>query len=93
MSSQTAREQIDLSYALLRWQPRLANGERLTDTYGEKAGHRYSDAEDGGIFRSNDHSIPIMQLARDLRLEPLSDSVARSRRLQDRMRGRPPSRE
>jgi predicted amidohydrolase len=84
-------EQIDLSYALLPWQPRLENGKLFTDTYGDKAGYRYSDAEDGGIFWSNDPSIPIMRMVRDLHLELLSENVERNRELQDKMRGGPPN--
>jgi predicted amidohydrolase len=84
-------EQIDLSYALLPWQPRLENGKLFTDIYGDKAGYRYSDAEDGGIFWSNDPGIPIMRMVRDLHLELLSENVERNRKLQDKMRGGPPN--
>jgi predicted amidohydrolase len=85
-------EQIDLSYALLPWQPTLQNGKLFTDKYGQRAGYRYSDAEDGGIFWSNDPKVPIMQMVRELGLELLSDCVERNRRLEDKMRGGPPGR-
>lgn len=86
-------EQIDLSYALIGWQPRLQNGKLFTDTYGEKAGYRYSEAEAGGIFWSNDPAVPIMQMVRELGLELLSDNVEGSRNLNDKIRGGPPSRD
>jgi predicted amidohydrolase len=86
-------EQIDLSYALVGWQPRLQNGELFTDTYGEKVGFRYSEAEAGGILWSNDPAVPIMQMVRELGLELLSENVEGSRRLNDKIRGGPPSRD
>jgi predicted amidohydrolase len=86
-------EQIDLSYALIGWQPRLQSGKLFTDTYGERAGYRYSDAEDGGIFWSNDPSVPIMQMVRELGLVMLPEDVEQNRRLNDKVRGGPPSRE
>jgi hypothetical protein len=48
-------------------------------------------AEDGGIFWSNDPQIPVMEMIRGLGLELPADSLDRNRRLQDRLRGGPPS--
>jgi predicted amidohydrolase len=84
-------EQIDLSYVLLDWQVKLENGKILTDKYGKAAGYRYSEAEDGGIFWSNDPKIPVMKMVRELGLELSSDCISRNRKLQDAARGGPPS--
>ncbi len=84
-------EQIDLSYVLLDWQPKLRNGAALTERYGKAVGYRYSEAEDGGIFWSNDPEKPVMEMIRGLGLELPADSLNRNRSLQDRMRGGPPS--
>jgi predicted amidohydrolase len=84
-------EQIDLSYVLLDWQVKLENGKALTDKYGKAVGFRYSEAEDGGIFWSNDPNIPVMRMVRELGLELSADCVSRNRRLQDKARGGPPS--
>jgi predicted amidohydrolase len=84
-------EQIDLSYVLLDWQVKLGNGKALTDKYGKAVGFRYSEAEDGGIFWSNDPNIPVMRMVRELGLELSADCVSRNRRLQDEARGGPPS--
>lgn len=84
-------EQIDLSYALIDWQPKLRNGEAFRERYGEAVGFRYSEAEDGGIFWSNDPELPVMRMVRELGLELRADSLARNRRLQDEARGGPPA--
>ena len=84
-------EQIDLSYALIGWQPKLGNGKAFTDKYGKAAGFRYSEAEDGGIFWSNDANIPVMKMVRELGMELPDVSVERNKKLQDKLRGGPPS--
>ncbi len=84
-------EQIDLSYALIDWQPKLRNGEAFRERYGEAVGFRYSEAEDGGIFWSNDPERPVMRMVRELDLELRADAIARNRRLQDEARGGPPA--
>jgi hypothetical protein len=84
-------EQIDLSYALVDWQGKLGNGKAFTDKYGKGAGFRYSEAEDGGIFWSNDPNIPVMKMVRELGLELPGPEVVRNRLLQDKLRGGPPS--
>ena len=84
-------EQIDLSYVLLDWQPQLRNGAALAERYGKAVGYRYSKAEDGGIFWSNDPKIPVMEMVRELGLELPAHSLDRNRELQDRLRGGPPS--
>jgi predicted amidohydrolase len=83
-------EQIDLSYVLLNWQRALSNGKAFDDKYGEEAGYRYSEAEDGGIFWSNNPNKPIMDMVRELKLELPADVVRGVRPLQDKVRGGPP---
>jgi predicted amidohydrolase len=82
---------LDLTYVLMDWQPTLRNGDVMTDRFGDAAGYRYSEAEDGGIFWSNDPKMPIMKMVRELHLELSSVAVERSRQLQDKIRGGPPS--
>ena len=84
-------EQIDLDYVLLSWQPQLKNGRAFDDKYGDRAGYRYSEAEDGGIFWSNDPAKPVMEMVRELELELPADNVERNRKLQEKLRGGPPS--
>jgi predicted amidohydrolase len=85
-------EQIDLSFALVDWQGKLGNGQAFVDKYGKAAvGFRYSEAEDGGIFWSNDPNIPVMKMVRELGLELPADEIARNKVLQDKLRGGPPS--
>jgi beta-ureidopropionase len=79
--------QIDLNYMLLGWQPELRNGEALRDKYGSKVGYHYSEAEDRGLFWSNDPHLPIAQMVRELGLETLDETLARNRKLQDSLRG------
>ena len=86
-------EQIDLAYVQIAWQAKLGNGKAFTDKYGKGAGYRYSEAEDGGIFWSNDPNIPVMKMVRDLGLELPAVSIDRNKKLQDKLRGGPPSTE
>ncbi len=85
--------QLDLTYALLGWQPTLQNGKLLADKYGAAVGYRYSEAEDGGIFWSNDPKIPVMQMVRECGLELQSECFARNLRTEQKLRGGLPSME
>ncbi len=82
-------EQIDLTYQIIGWQPELANGRAFSDRYGDAVGYRYSEAEDCGIFWSNDPDIPIMRMVRELGLELWSECVNRNLELTERLRGGP----
>jgi len=84
-------EQIDLTYALIDWQPKLKNGKAFDERYGKAVGYRYRESEDRGIFWSNDPKTPIMQMVRELELELHADYLERTCQLQDRIRGGPPS--
>ena len=84
-------EEIDLEYVLLGWQPKLRNGTALREKYGDRVDFRYSEAEDGGIFWSNDPETPIQQMVRDLGLTVAGEHERKDRILQDRARGGPPS--
>jgi len=84
-------DQIDLSYALIGWQPKLDNGRLFSDKYGRAVGYRYSEAEDGGIFWSNDPKIPIMKMVRDLDVELMSDCLNRNLRVEQKLRPGLPS--
>jgi predicted amidohydrolase len=83
-------EQIDLEYVLLHWQAALKEGKAFDEKFGARAGYRYDPAEDSGIFWSNDPQTPIMEMVRALGLEPKPEQLARSRTLQDKVRGGPP---
>jgi predicted amidohydrolase len=79
--------QMDLSYLLLPWQPALRNGEALREKYGTKVGYHYSEAEDRGLFWSNDPAMPIGRMVRELNLELFDATIERNRKLQDAIRG------
>jgi predicted amidohydrolase len=83
-------QQIDLSCLILPWQPELRNGAALSERYGDKVGYHYSEAEDRGLFWSNDPRTPIGQMVRELGLETLAESLERNHKLQDALRGGPP---
>ena len=86
-------ERVDLTYLLIGWQPKLDGGKLFSDKYGKDVGYRYSEAEDGGIFWSNDPSIPIMKMVRELGVELWSECVERNLKLTEKLRGGPPSME
>jgi len=75
----------------LSWQPELRSGEAMTDEYGHRVGYHYSEAEDRGIFWSNDPETPIGQMVREMGLEQIHESAERNRKLQDAVRGGAPS--
>jgi len=73
-------KQIDLSYMLLPWQPGLRNGQAMAEEYGDRVGYHYSEAEDGGIFWSNDPGMPIGRMVREMDLETVDELLARNER-------------
>lgn len=74
--------EIDLSYALLGWQPALAGGQAFTDRYGDRAGFRYWSEDDCGLFWSNDPATPITRMLRDLGYLPLDKELRRNQKAQ-----------
>ena len=80
--------EIDLSYVILPWSPELRNGEAFREAFGDRAGYRYSESEDRGIFWSNDPEMSIDAMARSLGLhESAEQSQERARQAQDQARG------
>ena len=85
-------EEIDLEYLLIPWQRKLSNGKVFDKKFSKGSfGYRYSEAEDGGIFWSNDAAKPIKAMAKELGLFWGDANVERARKLQDKLRGGPPS--
>ena len=72
--------QIDLSYAVLGWQPKLQQGELLTQHYGDRVGYHYSPREDRGLFWSNDPNTPIGIMIQELNLEHRTEAFERYHR-------------
>jgi predicted amidohydrolase len=68
-------EELDLTYAILPWSSRLRNGKAFEQAYGAKAGFRYYEDEDRGIFWSNDPKTPIGQMIQSLGLREWSDTM------------------
>jgi predicted amidohydrolase len=77
-------EQLDLSYAILPWSPQLHNGAAFKEKYGEKAGFRYYEDEDRGIFWSNDPQTPIGEMFRSLGLGETHQELRRIRKLYEK---------
>ncbi len=86
-------EQIDLDYAILGWQPTLRNGKAFDERFGTRAGYRYSEVEDCGIFWSNDPAMPIAEMVHALNLEMRAEELERCRNVLVRLRGGPPARD
>jgi predicted amidohydrolase len=61
-------QEIDLSYGVLPWSPTLKNGKAFTQAFGEKAGFRYYEDDDRGIFWSNNPNQTIGQMIGSLQL-------------------------
>jgi len=69
--------QIDLSYAILPWSAKLANGTALRDRFGDRVGFRYYEEEDRGIFWSNDPAMTIHEMVQAAGLEEQHEQLAR----------------
>jgi predicted amidohydrolase len=74
-------EEVDLSYAILPWSSKLKNGAALTEKYGRRAGFRYYEDEDRGVFWSNDPGVPIGRMIRSLGLAEADREIERIRLL------------
>ena len=77
-------EQLDLSYAILPWSPQLHNGAALKQKYADRAGFRYYEDEDRGIFWSNDPHVTIGDMMRSLGLAEQYAELRRIRKLFDK---------
>jgi predicted amidohydrolase len=77
-------EQLDLSYAILPWSPQLHNGAAFKEKYGDKAGFRYYEDEDRGIFWSNDPQTPIGEMFRSLGLGETHQELRRIQKLYEK---------
>lgn len=87
---QTLVHEIDLSYVILPWSPRLRNGAAFREAFGDRVGFRYSESEDRGVFWSNDPDMTIGEMARSLNLlDTATDQQNRARKTLDQLRGGP----
>jgi predicted amidohydrolase len=71
--------ELDLSYAILPWSSKLRNGKAFREMYGDRAGFRYYEDEDCGIFWSNDPKLPVRQMVEKLGLLEAEQELARVR--------------
>jgi predicted amidohydrolase len=69
--------QIDLAYAILHWSEPLRNGQALTDRFGDRVSHTYTEREDTGLFWSNDPKLGIGDMLRELGLREMYVTVQR----------------
>ncbi len=83
--------QIDLSYAIAGWDPGWDEGETLKREFGDRLGFKYYFGEDCGIYWSNDPKTSIGQLMRKFGFPEPGDDYELERRLEDKVRGGPPS--
>ncbi len=79
--------QIDLSYAIIHWCEGLDNGQSFTRKFTDRAGYRYSECEDTGIFWSNDPKVSIGSMMRELGFNEMNVEIERVRNIDDAARG------
>lgn len=77
-------QEIDLSYAILGWSPTLEDGKLFTKTFGDKAGFRYYEDDDRGIFWSNDPKMTVRQMIEKLGLTEEQDELQHAREVYHR---------
>jgi len=70
-------QELDLSYAILPWSSRLADGAALRRKYGDKVGFRYYRDEDRGIFWSNDPEMPIRRMIQSIGVTEIEEEWQR----------------
>jgi predicted amidohydrolase len=73
--------EIDLSYAILPWSSQLKNGAAFREKFGDKAGFRYYEDEDLGIFWSNDPRRAVGEMIRSMGLIEADQELERIRKL------------
>ena len=83
--------QIDLSYAIAGWDAGWDGGETLKRKFGDRVGFNYYFGEDCGIYWSNDPKTSIGQLMREFGYPEPADDYELERRLEDKVRGGPPT--
>lgn len=70
-----AVKEIDLSYAILPWSAQLKRGKLFDEKYGSRAGYRYYEEEDLGIFWSNDARLPVRKMVEELGLREADEQL------------------
>jgi predicted amidohydrolase len=83
--------QIDLSYAIAGWDPGWDEGAALKRMFGDRVGFAYYFGEDCGIYWSNDPKTSIGALMRPLGYPEPADDYVKELKLEDKVRGGPPS--
>lgn len=78
--------EIDLAYATLHWTAALEDGRALRRRFGDRVGYTYSSREDTGVFWSNDPTLSIGAMIRELNLREMPAALEFSRRQQDAAR-------
>ncbi|MCC6393036.1 MAG: hypothetical protein IT167_20725, partial [Bryobacterales bacterium] len=61
------------------WSSKLKNGRAMWEAFGDRAGFRYYEDEDCGIFWSNDPRTPVRQMVRSLGLLEAEEEFERVR--------------
>jgi predicted amidohydrolase len=77
----TLVHELDLSYAILPWHPKLRKGETLRSKYGDKIGFRYYEDEDCGIFWSNDSQFSVGEMAKSIGVPEAGEALERVRKI------------
>jgi hypothetical protein len=80
--------ELDLSYAILPWSGELENGQAFSKRFGDRAGFRYYEDEDRGIFWSNDPHTTVGQMVRELGITPEKEYYQRVRETYERLRAK-----
>jgi predicted amidohydrolase len=81
LPGQVLVEEIDLSYAILPWSPRLQEGKALRVKYGDKVGFHYYPEEDNGLFWSNDPHLTIGEMMSSIGTDDAVEELQRVRKL------------
>ena len=71
--------QLDLSYELLHWSPTLDDGRSFKEKYGDRMDYIHYPEEGTGMYWSNDNTLPIQQMVKEMDELPMADQVEQSR--------------
>ena len=76
--SRVMAQEIDLNYVILGWQSALGSGKSFDRKYGKRAGYRYWEEDDCGLFWSNDKKKSILSMLHELGLKTLDEEFMES---------------
>lgn len=78
--------QLDLSHVLLHWSPTLNEGRSFKEKYGDRMDYIHYTEEGTGMYWSNDDSLPIEQMVKEMGEVEMDQHIQHSRQVEAAVR-------